>query len=333
MIYSPKFSRSVHLCFKFAKRKYHPSFKLFQEIKSNSTGLGKKPTHGPLNRFKYPILASFLIGSSYYVYKNDLFKRVSTPKDEEKPKQPKVKPKIEDLPESISYLLIGGGTASFAASRSIRANDPKAKVIVITDEEYYPYMRPPLSKELFFTEKELANKLTFKQWNGKERRVFFEHEEFYAPLKTLIESETGGVSIVKGFKVIKLDSVNKKAYLDNGQEIGYEKCLIATGGSPKNLKVFENTSPSIKKKTLLFRGIDDFLTLEKAFQDVKSLTIIGGGFLGSELACALGKRAEVNKESQVVNQIFPEYGNLSKTLPQYLSQYTMNKVRNEGNFC
>ncbi|XP_063058349.1 apoptosis-inducing factor 1, mitochondrial [Engraulis encrasicolus] len=76
------------------------------------------------------------------------------------------------VPEHSPYLLIGGGTASFAAARSIRARDPGARVLIITDEPDIPYMRPPLSKELWFSDDpETKETLRFKQWNGKERRL------------------------------------------------------------------------------------------------------------------------------------------------------------------
>lgn len=50
------------------------------------------------------------------------------------------------LPDSVQYLLIGAGTASFSAFRAIRAADENARVLAIGDEPEYPYMRPPLSK-------------------------------------------------------------------------------------------------------------------------------------------------------------------------------------------
>lgn len=76
-----------------------------------------------------------------------------------------------DIPNSVPYLLIGGGTASFSAFRAIKSADPTAKVLVLSSEGYYPYMRPPLSKEMWFTnDKKLLNSLMFKQWNGSERR-------------------------------------------------------------------------------------------------------------------------------------------------------------------
>lgn len=244
--------------------------------------------------------------------------------------QNKLEEKTTHLPDSIPYLLVGGGTASFAAFRAIKANDPKARVIVITDEQFNPYMRPPLSKELWFTDSDLAKKLSFKQWNGRERSIFFEHDEFYCPLKDLKDKETGGVSIVNGRQVIKIDAVEKKAYLENGQIIGYDKCLIATGGRPKNIPPFSNAPDDVQRRVILYRGIKDFKLLNDAFRRSKSVTIVGGGFLGSELACALGNRSKTTKSNITINQIFPESGNMGKVLPEYLCKWTTTKVRSEG---
>ena len=80
-------------------------------------------------------------------------------------------PNSQHIPDSVPYLLIGGGTAAFSAFRSIKSMDPTAKVLVVSEEYEFPYMRPPLSKEMWFNSdpKDMEN-LMFKQWNGTVRR-------------------------------------------------------------------------------------------------------------------------------------------------------------------
>ncbi|XP_066571091.1 apoptosis-inducing factor 1, mitochondrial isoform X2 [Amia ocellicauda] len=234
-----------------------------------------------------------------------------------------------EIPPHAPYLLIGGGTASFAAARSIRARDPGARVLIISEESSLPYMRPPLSKELWFSDDpNVTDTLQFKQWNGKERSIYFQPQSFYVKPQDLPEVENGGVAVLNGKKVLYMDVRGNKVTLDDGTEISYDKCLIATGGSPRNLHAIERAGEDVKKRTTLFRKIDDFKSLEKISREAKSITIIGGGFLGSELACALGRRAK--DSSLEVNQMFPERGNMGKVLPEYLSNWTTEKVRREG---
>ncbi|XP_043560419.1 apoptosis-inducing factor 1, mitochondrial [Chiloscyllium plagiosum] len=234
-----------------------------------------------------------------------------------------------DIPSHAPYLLIGGGTASFAAARSIRARDPGARILIVSEEPDLPYMRPPLSKELWFSDdSSVPETLRFKQWNGKERSIFFQPPSFYVSPQDLPFVENGGVAVLTSRKVLHMDVRGNKVRLDNGSEIAYDKCLIATGGTPRNLPALERAGEEVQKRTTLFRKIEDFKSLEKISRNVGSIVIIGGGFLGSELACALGRRAR-NTELEVI-QLFPEKGNMGKILPEYLSNWTTEKVRKEG---
>ncbi|XP_075429209.1 apoptosis-inducing factor 1, mitochondrial isoform X2 [Ascaphus truei] len=233
------------------------------------------------------------------------------------------------LPSHVPFLLIGGGTAAFAAARSIRARDPGARVLIVTEESEHPYMRPPLSKELWFSEDpNVTETLRFKQWNGKERSIFFQPPSFYVAPEGLMLAEHGGVSVLTGRKVVHMDVRENKVRLDDGSHISYEKCLIATGGTPRNLPAIDRAGDDVKQRTTLFRRVSDFRSLDRLASSVGSITIIGGGFLGSELACALGKRGR-QKGLEVI-QMFPESGNMGKVLPEYLSHWTTEKVQREG---
>lgn len=148
--------------------------------------------------------------------------------------------------------------------------------------------------------------------------IFYEPREFYSNVTNLIESDKGGVAVAMGWKVTKIDVINKTVTLENGYEINYNKCLIATGkfcskllsdkqnqnlklnflyvivfagASPKNLPIFESAEDNIKDKVTTFRTKDNFLDLEENVSNpkCKNVVVIGGGFLGSELACALAR--------------------------------------------
>ena len=65
-----------------------------------------------------------------------------------------------------------------------------------------------------------------------------------------------------------------------------------SGGKPKNIPFIEEADPSVMSRTTLYRNVDDFRSLEEVARKSKSIAIVGGGFLGSELACALGRKGE-----------------------------------------
>ncbi|XP_039264557.2 apoptosis-inducing factor 1, mitochondrial-like [Styela clava] len=239
--------------------------------------------------------------------------------------QTEEEPVLPEIPESTQYLLIGGGTASHSAMRAIKKRDPTAKILIITEEEMRPYMRPPLSKELWFSDdKEAAKELQFKQWNGKWRNLFYEEEDFYVKPSKLPTLTSGGVALLRGKKVTKISPKHSSVTLDDGTEIKYEKCLIATGGEPKNLPAFKK----LGNKTTLFRKASDFVSLDAITDNIESITVIGGGFMGSELACALGHKGA--KSGLKVRQIFPESGNMGRVFPEYLTKWTTEKVQKEG---
>lgn len=89
--------------------------------------------------------------------------------------------------------------------------------------------------------------------------MFYEHEEFYADIEKLTSSKNGGIAVAKGWTVTKVDPQNRKAYLDDGKEISYGKCLIAAGAKPKNLPIFEKASEEIKDKVRKQYSIVDII--------------------------------------------------------------------------
>ena len=220
---------------------------------------------------------------------------------------------ISALPPYVPYLIVGAGTAAYSAFRAIRGGDGEAKILMITEEEHNPYMRPPLSKELWFSQDpEAARQLKFKSWNGKDRSLFFEEDEFYLPVEQLSQAEHGGVAIARGMRVTRIDPDAHTAETADGQKISYGKCLIATGGRPRNLLPLKEAPAGVKERMSLFRGVNDFKELDEVSRRVKSIVIIGGGFLGSELACGLARRAsDQSPQNQTSLPRSGEYGTSS----------------------
>jgi programmed cell death 8 (apoptosis-inducing factor) len=189
-------------------------------------------------------------------------------------------------------------------------------------------MRPPLSKEIWFDTQLGLERSRFKQWNGAERSLFYEPEDFYCPAENLAESKNGGVSVIRGYHVKSLHLNEQKILLDDGTELTYDKCLLATGSSPKTLGIFETSSPKVKEKIFTFKTIKDFENVKAHVDKAKSIAIVGNGFLGSELACALSHFGE--DKNLKVYQVFPESGNMAKVLPKYLSEWTTERIKSIG---
>ncbi|EDV31334.1 uncharacterized protein Dana_GF14603, isoform A [Drosophila ananassae] len=241
-------------------------------------------------------------------------------------------PSSESLPKHVPYLIIGGGTAAFSAFRAIKSNDATAKVLMISNEFRKPYMRPPLSKELWYTpnpNEDPIKDYRFKQWTGSERSLFFEPDEFFVDPENLADSTNGGISVAQGFAVKKVDAQKRVVTLNDGYKIEYNTCLIATGCSPKNLPMFRDASPSVREKVMVYRTPDDFDRLRRLAAEKRSITIVGNGFIGSELACSLAHYAKENNGGKVY-QVFQEDGNMSRVLPKYLSRWTMAKMEAQG---
>lgn len=159
--------------------------------------------------------------------------------------------------------------------------------------------------------------------------LFYEPEDFYTKCKDLLASPNGGVAVARGWSISHIDVVARVAYLENGDAIKYDKCLIATGATPKNLDVFEVAEGEVKDRVTIYRDIYDFEFLNQRLEQIKSVAIIGGGFLGSELACSLAHKMKDNPSLKIF-QIFKESGNLGKVLPEYLSFWTTDKVKSLG---
>lgn len=200
--------------------------------------------------------------------------------------------------------------------------------MVVSDEPVMPYMRPPLSKEIWFDAQLGLEKARFKQWNGAERSLYYEPEDFYMSAEKLSEAQNGGVSVIRGYSVVKLNVADQKVVLDDGTEITYDKCLVATGSTPKTLDVFNAAPAKIKERIHTYKSIKDFEIVKSQIEKSKSVAIIGNGFIGSELACALSHYGQNRKLK--VYQLFHEKGNMAKVLPSYLSEWTTERIKEVG---
>ncbi|OXR48277.1 ferredoxin reductase [Pusillimonas sp. T2] len=165
-----------------------------------------------------------------------------------------------------SILIVGAGQAAAVAVAALRGHGYSGRISLVGDEAHPPYERPPLSKDLLVA----ASPDT-------EPAISVKPAGFY---------EESQVDLKLGLSVTHLDTNGKVAALSDGSTVGFDKCLLATGGLARTLPDFPETAPNV----FYLRTLDDARHLRAAMQPGKHVVIIGAGFLGLEIAStALGK--------------------------------------------
>lgn len=158
------------------------------------------------------------------------------------------------------YVIVGAGVAGASAVRGIREWD-SAPVLLIGAEPHPPYHRPPLSKDLWRRREQLQS-------------VSVEPDEFWVRER---------IELITGTRAVAVDPMHRVLVDSHGREHGYERLLLATGGQPRRLEVTGADLEGVYH----YRTIDDYLGARQRAQPGSSALIIGGDFVGAELAAAL----------------------------------------------
>lgn len=189
-----------------------------------------------------------------------------------------------------TYLIVGGGMTAAAAIEGIRQADPNGSIGLIGAEVHPLYKRPPLSKGL---------------WKGK-------------PLESIwLGSERQGVVLHLGRTVRTLDPTRKQVTDDEGTIYSYDKLLMSTGGRPRRL-------PFGGDHIIYFRTLDDYHQLRALSERGQRFAVIGGGFIGSEVAAAL------TMNGKEVVMAFPDAGIGSRMFPPDLVAFLNDYYRQKG---
>jgi NADPH-dependent 2,4-dienoyl-CoA reductase/sulfur reductase-like enzyme len=188
------------------------------------------------------------------------------------------------------YLIVGGGMTADSACRGIRDHDSGGTIGMIGAEPHEPYVRPPLTKAL---------------WTGKEESSIFRG------------TPELGVEVHAGRRIVSLDLDERVAIDDTGEAYPYEKLLLATGGTPRKL-------PGDASDVIYFRTLDDYHRLRALAADGVRVAVIGGGFIGSEIAAAL------TTNGCKVTIVFPEPGIGARLFPAELAAFVNDYYREKG---
>jgi 3-phenylpropionate/trans-cinnamate dioxygenase ferredoxin reductase subunit len=183
-----------------------------------------------------------------------------------------------------------GGMTADAAVRGIRQLDGEGSIGLIGEEPYPPYDRPPLSKGL---------------WRGDSIKDIWRN------------TQEQGVEVHLGLRAQLLEPQNRRLTDERGEVYTFEKLLLATGGRPRRLPFGED-------HIIYFRTLEDYHKLRTLAEQGRRFAVIGGGFVGSEIAAALAMNGK-----EVV-MLFPKEAIGSHAFPADLARFLNGFYREKG---
>jgi len=192
--------------------------------------------------------------------------------------------------KNYRYLIIGGGMTADAAVKGIREIDPDGSIGLVSIESDPPYDRPPLSKKL---------------WKGKPFEIVWRG------------TEKQQADLHLGKRIVSLDVDKQIARDEQGEEYHGDKILLATGGTPRHL-------PFGGDDIIYYRTLEDYRHLLRLTKEDHEYAIIGGGFIGAEVAAAL------SMNGKKVTMLFPEDGICTRIFPHDLSQFLNGYYQAKG---
>lgn len=182
-----------------------------------------------------------------------------------------------------NIVILGGGmVAGYAAKQLAELGLPKGELAILSADSVVPYERPPLSKSF------LAGK-------DSEDAIKINPDDFY---------KKQGMELRLDCEVASLDLKRKRLILKGGDEFGFQKLMIATGARPRTL----NIPGSTLQHLFYLRTLSDSKSIRNAAEKVNHALVIGGGFIGMEVAAVLAQKgievAMVLNDDRVFKRLF-----------------------------
>jgi len=193
------------------------------------------------------------------------------------------------------YLIIGGGMAADTAARGIREQDSFGSIGIVSADTDEPYTRPALTKKLWtdsnFTEEQVALNTT---------------------------KETKNSTLKLNTTVTAIEREHHRVQLKDGTSIGYKKLLLVTGGEPTKIEGPDD------EHVIVFRERSDYRRLREFSGNNQHVIIVGGGYIGSELAAGL------IQNNTKVTLIYPDEVLGGSQFPSELAKEYENSFREAG---
>ena len=199
---------------------------------------------------------------------------------------------------SAGTVIIGTGQAGFQTAASLRSEGYQEPITLIGDEPHIPYQRPPLSKGFPLGKQDLAS-------------IEFRPAKFYADHK---------INLLTSERVAALERRDRHVFLKSGSRIPYDKLVLAVGARNRLLPVPGTTLDGV----LYLRSLDEATTLKSRLAAAQQIVVIGGGFIGLELAAVA---ATLGKSVTVVEAL-PRP--MSRVVAPAISQFFANLHTTQG---
>lgn len=194
---------------------------------------------------------------------------------------------------SSTTVIIGAGHGGGEAAIQLHKAGFEGKIILIGEEPYQPYERPPLSKDLLSGDMALE-------------RLFLRPDGYYAE---------HGIEILTGTRVSAIERAARQVRLENGEALSYDWLVIATGARVRRLPLPGANLPGIH----VIRSIDDTLALKADMRPGAKMAVIGGGYIGLEAAAVAKKMGLGVTLFEAAGRLMPRTA--SKPISDFFAQY------------
>ncbi len=186
-----------------------------------------------------------------------------------------------------TIVIVGAGQAAGVAAATLRGEGFAGAIVVVGDEPYLPYERPPLSKKVLIG-------------SAEPEATYLKPAAFYAEQ---------AIELRLGVPVVAIERAARRVTLADGAELAYDKLIVATGSKVRRLEI----AGAAPEDVFYLRGIDDCLALRARLIEGARLVVVGGGYIGLEVAASARQRGVevtvVEAGGQVMGRVVgPEIG-------------------------